>query len=60
MSKRNKPWARYVASLREAELNRQYVEGYKRVPESTDDSGWRIWLAAEVWGAEDWDELELP
>ena len=51
--------ARYVASLHEAELEQQYVEGYKRFPESTKDSEWRAWLAAEVWGENEWDEGDL-
>jgi len=51
--------AHYVTSLREAELDRQYVEGYKRFPESTEDAEWRTRLAAEVWGEEEWDEGEL-
>lgn len=49
---------RYVTSLREAELDRQYEEGYRRFPESTADSEWRLRLAAEVWGEENWDDWD--
>jgi len=49
----------YIASSREAELVQQYIDGYKKFPESTADSEWRIKNAADVWGDEDWDEDDL-
>ena len=51
--------ARYMTSIRQAESARQYVEGYKRFPEPADDSEWRLRLAAEVWGDEEWDEQDF-
>jgi len=51
--------AKHIASTREAELIEQYVDGYRRIPESTADSEWRIKNAADVWGEEDWDEDDI-
>ena len=53
--------AEYVAKLTEEELDRQYVESYRSLPESTEDDEWRLKLAAEVWGEEsfeDWLDAE--
>ncbi len=46
----------YIASNRKADLIRQDIEGYTRLPESAADSEWRSRNAAEVWGEEDWGE----
>jgi len=46
----------YIRRLEEEELDRQYIEGYRRKPE---DPVWgRIGshLASEVWPREKWDE----
>ena len=50
--------ARYVASLHEAELEQQYVEGYLKFPE--DPAEGEMWTknAAAVWGEESWENLE--
>ena len=50
--------ARYMASLREAELDRQYEEGYRKFPE--DPAEGEMWTknAAEVWGEESWEDLD--
>jgi hypothetical protein len=46
----------YLRKLEEEELDRRYVEGYRRKPE---DPAWGelgAKLAAEVWPQEDWNE----
>lgn len=46
----------YLRKLEEEELDRRYIEGYRRKPE---DPAWGKLgekLAAEVWPKEDWDE----
>lgn len=46
----------YIRRLEEEELERRYIEGYRRKPE---DPAWGeagIKLAAEVWPQEVWDE----
>jgi metal-responsive CopG/Arc/MetJ family transcriptional regulator len=45
--------AQYLASGRKAALIQRDVEGYRRFPESSDDSEWRIRNAGDVWGDED-------
>ena len=50
--------AQYVASLREAELDRQYVEGYLKFPEDPAEGEAWIKNAAEVWGEESWEDLK--
>jgi predicted transcriptional regulator len=51
--------AKYVASARDAELERRYIEGYRRFPESTVDSAERVKLAGEVWGEEEWSDEDF-
>lgn len=46
----------YLRKLEVQELERQYVQGYRRKPEKP---GWGkagIKLASQVWPKEDWDE----
>lgn len=48
----------FIRKLEEVELDRQYVDGYRKKPE---DPAWgRIGsrLAAEVWPREDWKEWD--
>ncbi|MGD0227296.1 MAG: ribbon-helix-helix protein, CopG family [Terriglobia bacterium] len=44
----------YLEKLREDELDRQYVPGYRRHPESAAVGRAGERLAAEVWPREDW------
>lgn len=53
--------AAYMARLTEAELDRQYVESYRKFPESSEDDEWRLKMIAEAWGEEsfeDWLDAE--
>ncbi len=46
----------YLRRLKEEELERRYIEGYRRKPE---DPAWGelgAKLATQVWPREDWDE----
>jgi hypothetical protein len=49
--------ARYIASAREAEAVREYIESYENDPE-VDEGDWRERNAAEVWGKEDFSNWE--
>lgn len=46
----------YLRRLEEEELDRRYVEGYRRKPENPALGKAGAKLAAEVWSKEDWDE----
>jgi len=45
---------RYIAEQDEREAIRRYVEGYRRIPESTAHAEAYAQMAAEVLGYEDW------
>jgi metal-responsive CopG/Arc/MetJ family transcriptional regulator len=47
---------RHLERLDEEELERQYVEGYRRKPESPSVGRLGEKMAREVWPKEDWDE----
>ena len=40
-----------------AELDRQYVQGYRRKPEDPEVGKMGAMLAAEVWPNENWDDV---
>jgi len=44
----------YIRTLEEEELDRQYVEGYRRKPEDPVWGEMGEMMAAEVWPPEDW------
>jgi len=44
----------YLRKLEEEQLDRRYVEGYRRKPEKPDFGQAGAKLAAEVWPEEDW------
>ena len=46
----------YLRKLEEEELDRRYVEGYRRKPENPDWGEAGSKLAAQVWPEEDWSE----
>jgi len=46
---------RFLKALEEERLDREYAEGYQRIPESNEDDDWRMELVEEVWGEEDWE-----
>ncbi len=46
----------YLRKLEEEEMDRRYVEGYRRKPEKPDFGEVGAKLAAEDWPHEDWDE----
>lgn len=46
---------RFLKELEEERLDREYVEGYRRIPETDEEDEWRMKLLAEVWGEEDWE-----
>ena len=46
----------HLERLNEEELDRRYVEGYRRKPEGPDWGQLGEKMALEVWGKEDWDE----
>jgi metal-responsive CopG/Arc/MetJ family transcriptional regulator len=46
---------RFLKQLEEARLDREYAEGYRRMPETDEDDEWRMKLLEEVWGEEDWE-----
>ena len=51
--------AEYIASSREAELVRQYIEEYERTPETREEREWvetATALAAETLAGEDWSK----
>jgi predicted DNA-binding protein len=48
--------ARYVARLTEEELDRQYIESYRKFPEGGEDDRWRATMIAEVWGEESFED----
>lgn len=51
--------AEYIASSREAELVRQYIEGYERLSETEEERQWAeagASLAAEAWAEKDWSK----
>lgn len=45
---------RYLDRLKEEELERKYVEGYRRKPENPSPGKVGATLAASVWPKEDW------
>jgi metal-responsive CopG/Arc/MetJ family transcriptional regulator len=47
---------RYLERLEEEELDRKYVEGYRRKPESASVGKLGERMAKEVWPKEDWNE----
>ncbi len=47
---------RYLDRIEEDELDRKYVEGYRRKPEGPAWGKLGEKLASEVWAKEDWDE----
>ena len=47
---------RHLKRLNEEELERQYVEGYRRKPESASVGKLGERMAKEVWPKEDWNE----
>lgn len=51
--------ADYVARSQQDELDRQYVESYRKHPESGSESDWRLRNAAAVWGDEEWSEEDV-
>jgi metal-responsive CopG/Arc/MetJ family transcriptional regulator len=49
--------ARYIASAEEAALSRQYIEGYKKFPESREERDWAelgLRLLAERYADDEW------
>ncbi|MGH9452757.1 MAG: hypothetical protein ACRD2O_02165, partial [Terriglobia bacterium] len=46
----------YLKKLEEEELDRRYIEGYRRKPERPDLGKTGAKLAAQVWPREEWDE----
>ena len=46
----------YLRKLEEEELDRRYVEGYRRKPESSSWGKLGEKMAGEVWPKEEWDE----
>lgn len=48
----------FIRKLEEEELERQYVEGYRRKPENPAWGKIGSRLAAEVWPREDWTEWD--
>jgi 16S rRNA C967 or C1407 C5-methylase (RsmB/RsmF family) len=46
----------YLRRLEEEELDRRYVDGYRRKPESPIHGKLGEKMAGEVWPKEDWDE----
>lgn len=46
----------YLRRLEEAELDRRYVEGYRRTPEQGQIGRTGATLASRVWPREKWDE----
>jgi len=62
--KQNKPRAefireacvKYIAETREEELDRQYIEGYKRIPEDTSWAEAQEKILGEVWPRESWED----
>ena len=48
--------AEYLERAQEEELDRRYIEGYRRTPEQPYFGDAGAQLAAQVWPAEDWDE----
>lgn len=52
----------YLRQIQEAELDRQYVEGYRRMPEDPREVEALGLLAAQVWaqeyGEEDWSDWD--
>jgi len=47
---------RYLERIEEEELDRKYVEGYRRKPESASVGKLGERMAKEVWPKEDWNE----
>lgn len=47
---------RYMERIEEEELDRKYVEGYRRNPESISVGKLGEQMAIEVWPKEDWNE----
>ena len=47
---------RYLERIEEEELDRKYVEGYRRKPESASVGKLGARMAKEVWPKEDWNE----
>jgi len=45
----------HLERLNEEELERQYVEGYRRMPEGSAGGKLGEGMAQEVWPKEDWD-----
>lgn len=48
--------ARYLAELEREERIKQYVDGYRRIPEHTSEQETLAWLAAADLPAEEWPE----
>ena len=46
----------YLCRLEQEELDRRYVQGYRRKPERASAGILGEKMAAEVWPKEDWDE----
>lgn len=46
----------YLRRLEEEELERRYVEGYRRKPEKLDVGKAGAQLAGQIWSREGWDE----
>jgi metal-responsive CopG/Arc/MetJ family transcriptional regulator len=45
---------RYLKEDREAEISRQIVEGYRRIPETDEELAWAEWQAREAIAEEPW------
>ncbi len=48
--------AQYLEKTEEEELDRRYIEGYRRTPEKPGFGEAGAQLATQVWPAEGWDE----
>jgi metal-responsive CopG/Arc/MetJ family transcriptional regulator len=46
---------RFLKEREEERLDREYTEGYRRMPETEEYDEWRMDLVEEVWGEEDWE-----
>jgi metal-responsive CopG/Arc/MetJ family transcriptional regulator len=54
--------ASYITRSEETEADRQYVESYRKFPESHSpaEEEARMRMVAEVWGEEDWSDWDPP
>jgi metal-responsive CopG/Arc/MetJ family transcriptional regulator len=51
---------RFLKELEEERLDREYVEGYRRMPETEEEEEWAKLgerMAAEVWEDDDWSDV---